>query len=171
MSGLERLNALPAAAAERELLTCCGSREWARRMAAARPFADLPALLARAEEVWRSLDEREWREAFRAHPRIGERRAEAEESRTERERGWSAAEQSGMGSADDATRAALADGNRAYEARFGDVYLVCATGRTAEEMLEMLRRRLENDPAEEIRVAAAEQAKITALRLRRLVSD
>jgi OHCU decarboxylase len=169
VSGLARLNALPAEEAERELLTCCGSRGWARRMAEARPFADEAALLARAEEVWWALDEADWREAFRAHPRIGERRAEAEESRSERERAWSSAEQAGMRSADLATRAALAEGNRVYQQRFGFVFLVCATGKSAEEMLALLRARLENSPGEEIRAAAAEQAKITVLRLRKLV--
>jgi OHCU decarboxylase len=169
VSGLDRLNALPAEAAERELLACCGAREWARRMAAARPFADEAALLARAEDVWWALDQADWREAFRAHPPIGGRKAEAETSRSERERGWSSAEQAGMRSADQATRAALAEGNRVYQERFGFVYLVCATGKSAEEMLALLRARLENPPGEEIRVAAAEQAKITALRLRRLV--
>ena len=169
MSGVERLNALPAEAAEAELRACCGSRAWARRMAAARPFAREDALLALAEELWWSLDEADWLEAFRAHPRIGEREAEA--GQTERERGWSAGEQAGADAADAATRAELAAGNRAYEARFGFIYIVCATGRSAEEMLSILRGRLANDPAAELRTAAAEQAKITALRLQKLLGS
>lgn len=164
-----RLNALPAGEAEAELRTCCGSREWARRMSALRPFADLAGVLEAADEVWWSLDRAEWLEAFRSHPRIGERRAEA--PRTGREEGWSRGEQSGMDAAAEETRRALAEGNRAYEARFGHVYLVCATGKSAEEMFALLRERLSNDPGAELRVAAGEQEKITRLRLRKLLAS
>jgi OHCU decarboxylase len=168
MSGLDRLNALPAADAERELLTCCGSRAWARRMAAARPFRDADELLARADDTWWTLDEADWLEAFRSHPRIGERKAEA--GQTGREQAWSAGEQAGMTAAADATRVALAEGNRAYEARFGHIYIVCATGRSADEMLALLQSRLANDAATEIRVAAEEQRKITRIRLQKLLA-
>jgi OHCU decarboxylase len=168
MSGLDRLNALPADDAERELLTCCGSRAWARRVAAARPFADADALLQTADATWWDLDESDWREAFRSHPKIGEKKAEA--GQTNREQAWSAGEQAGMTSAADATRDALAEGNRAYEARFGYIYIVCATGRTADEMLALLQQRLENDPQTEIRAAAEEQRKITRIRLQKLLA-
>lgn len=168
MSALDRLNALPPADAERELLACCGSREWARRVAAARPFPGEAALLDRADAVWAELGEADWREAFRAHPRIGEREAEA--GQTGRERAWSAGEQAGMRTAEDATRRALADGNREYEARFGFIYILCATGRSADEMLALLRERLANDPAAEIRAAAEEQRRITRLRLEKLLA-
>ena len=168
MSALERLNALPPGEAERELLTCCGSREWARRVAAARPFAGAAALLERADAVWWELGEEDWREAFRSHPRIGEKKAEA--GQTGRERAWSAGEQAGMRTAAEATQRALAEGNRAYEARFGWIYIVCATGKSADEMLELLRRRLANDPDTEIRVAAEEQRRITRLRLEKLLA-
>ena len=167
MSGLARLNALPADDAERELLTCCGSRAWARRMADARPFGDADDLFARADGTWRALGEADWLEAFRSHPRIGENKAEA--GQTGREQAWSAGEQAGMTSAAAATRAALAEGNRAYEARFGHIYIVCATGRSADEMLALLRSRLANDAATEIRVAAEEQRKITRIRLQKLL--
>lgn len=168
MSALERLNSLPPADAERELLACCGSREWAHRVAAARPFPDAAALLERADAVWAELGEADWREAFRGHPRIGE--SEAQAGQTGRERAWSAGEQAGMGTAAGATRRALAEGNRAYEERFGFIYIVCATGRTADEMLALLRARLANDPAAEIRVAAEEQRRITRLRLEKLLA-
>jgi OHCU decarboxylase len=168
MSGLDRLNALPADEAQRELLTCCGSRAWARRVAAARPFADAVALFDRADAVWWELDESDWREAFRSHPKIGEKKAEA--GQTGREQAWSAGEQAGMTGAADATRDALAEGNRAYEARFGYIYIVCATGRTADEMLALLRQRLANDPGTEIRVAAEEQRRITRIRLEKLLA-
>lgn len=167
MSGLARLNALPALAAEAELLTCCGSREWARRMAALRPFAGEDALFDAADVVWWALDREDWLEAFRSHPRIGERKAEA--GQTQREQGWSRGEQAGMDAAAEATRRALADGNRAYEERFGHIYLVCATGRSADELLSILRSRLQNPPERELRVAAEEQAKITRLRLQKLL--
>lgn len=169
MSGVHRLDSLPAAEAERELLACCGSREWARRMAAARPFGGPAALLERADALWWELDEADWREAFRSHPRIGEREAEAGQSG--RERAWSAGEQAGMGTAAAETQRALAEGNRAYEARFGFIYIVCATGRSADELLALLHARLANDPATEIRVAAEEQRRITRLRLEKLLAE
>ena len=168
MSALDRLNALAPGDALGELLTCCGSREWARRMVAARPFADAGALLATADTVWWALGEADWLEAFRSHPRIGEKKAEAGQS--SRERAWSAGEQAGMSAAAEATQQALASGNRAYEARFGFIYIVCATGRTADEMLAILRRRLSNDPATELRIAAGEQSKITRIRLEKLLA-
>jgi OHCU decarboxylase len=168
VSALDRLNSLPPADAQRELLACCGSRRWAGRVAAARPFPDAAALLDRADAVWGELDEADWREAFRAHPRIGEREAEA--GQTGRERAWSAGEQAGMDTAAEATRRALAEGNRAYEERFGFIYIVCATGRTADELLALLRERLANDPAAEIRAAAEEQRRITRLRLEKLLA-
>ncbi len=168
MSALGRINGLPAGEAERELLTCCGSREWARRMAAGRPYADERSLLEHAATVWWGLNEAEWREAFRSHPRIGERKAEA--GQTAREQAWSAGEQAGMESAAEATQRALAEGNRAYDERFGYIYIVCASGKTADEMLAILTRRLANDPATELRAAAEEQRKITCIRLEKLLA-
>ncbi|MBD0320570.1 MAG: 2-oxo-4-hydroxy-4-carboxy-5-ureidoimidazoline decarboxylase [Gemmatimonadetes bacterium] len=168
MSALDRLNALPADDAERELLTCCGSREWARRMAAERPFATPDALLGRADSVWWALGEDDWLEAFRSHPRIGEKKAEA--GQTSREQAWSAGEQAGMLTAAGATQRALAEGNREYDERFGFIYIVCATGKSADEMLALLRRRLANDRTTELRAAAGEQAKITRIRLQKLLA-
>jgi 2-oxo-4-hydroxy-4-carboxy-5-ureidoimidazoline decarboxylase len=169
MSGLDRLNALPPPGAREALLACCASPEWARRMAEARPFADRGDLLARADALWWAVGEAEWLAAFRGHPRIGERETAAPQ--TGRAAGWSAAEQAGVGGAAEAVRRALAEGNRAYEARFGFVFLICATGRSAEEMLQSLRVRLANDPPTELRTAAAGQARITAIRLRKLIAD
>lgn len=169
MSGLDRLNALPAPEAVAALLQCCGSREWARRMEARRPFGDREALLRAADEVWWARGEDDWLEAFRSHPRIGETKAAA--GQTDRERAWSAGEQSGMASAGEATRAALAAGNREYEARFGYIYIVCATGRGPDEMLALLRQRLDSTPQDELRTAAAEQARITRLRLEKLLDS
>lgn len=169
MTGLKRLNALPAEQAVAELLTCCGSREWARQMADRRPFSDTAELLNTADGVWWSLNRADWLEAFRSHPRIGERKAEA--GQTHREKQWSEREQAGLGTAADGTRKALAEGNRAYEARFGHIYLVCASGKSGEELLAILTQRLGNEPETELRVAAEEQRKITRLRLEKLLSS
>ena len=169
MSALARLNELPAGEAERELLTCCGSRVWARRMAAARPFPDERSLLEKAETVWWGLTEADWLEAFRAHPRIGERKAETPQG--ERAAAWSAQEQAGATSAGVDVAAALAEGNREYEQRFGHIYIVSAAGKTADELLSILRERLSHDAETELRVAAGEQAKITRLRLEKLLAE
>lgn len=154
------LNALDESDAQAALLRCCGSRPWVEQMLAGRPFADDTGVFAAAERCWWSLGTTGRLEAFAAHPRIGERADDA----------WARAEQSGMAAADIAMRQALSDGNRAYEERFGHVFLICATGRGADDMAAELRRRLGNDPASELRIAAGEQAKITRLRLEKLVT-
>jgi 2-oxo-4-hydroxy-4-carboxy-5-ureidoimidazoline decarboxylase len=132
-------------------------------MLARRPFEDVQSLLTAAEDTWWSLAPEDWREAFAHHPRIGEHQAASPQD--DRARGWSAAEQRGVADAGDETRAAIADGNREYERRFGHIYLVSAAGKSAPELLAILRSRLANDPDTELRVAAGEQAKITRLRL------
>lgn len=165
---LRRLNALSAAEAHDELLTCCGSPRWARAVARLRPFDDREELMEAAERVWNELEPADWLEAFHAHPRIGESKAAA--GQTAREAGWSAREQAGAATAGEDERAALARGNAEYEARFGHIYIVCATGRSASEMLSILRARLANDAQTELRVAAGEQARITRIRLGRLLS-
>jgi len=155
------LNALSEERARGALGRCCGARHWVDGMLAARPFASDAELLAAAERVWWGLGRADWLEAFAAHPRIG--------ARAEAMTDWARREQAGANGAAEATLAALAQGNRTYEKRFGHLFLICATGRTADEMLGALRARLTNDPATELRVAAEEQAKITRLRLDRLV--
>lgn len=148
------------------LLACCGSTRWVTLMLARRPFASMDRLLAAAKDVWNALSEDDWKEAFSHHPRIGERNlSQAKFAAT---RSLSEKEQAGVSGASEDVMAALADVNRAYEDRFGYVFLICATGRTAAEMLSLARERLTNDPATEIQIAAAEQAMITALRLERL---
>lgn len=166
---LIELNRMPAAEAEAAFLDCCGARRWARTMAAARPFADLEAVAARAEHEWWKLPPGDWQEAFRAHPRIGETQGDDGHAGG-RAAGWSAGEQSGVGDAD-ALRTELAAANRAYEERFGHLYVVCASGRSGREMLADLRTRLDHSADEEIRVAAGEQAAITRLRLEKLLAD
>lgn len=156
---LERLNALPAADAEEELLACCGSRAWSRRMAAARPFRSEEEMAEEADRVWRGLSESDWLEAFAAHPRIGEKTGTD----------WSRQEQAGTAGASPETLANLADANRDYEERFGHVFIVCASGKNAAEMLRLLESRLGNDPRTELAIAAEEQRKITRLRLQKLL--
>ena len=159
--GMARLNALLPEEARAELRACCGSSTWAERMVAARPWRDLASAKSEAARVAEGLTEPDWLEAFGAHPRIGEKKADA--------RGWSAEEQAGVGGADRATLDALADANRAYEAKHGFVYIVCATGKTAEEMLALARSRLQGDRARELLRASEEQRAITDLRLEKLV--
>jgi 2-oxo-4-hydroxy-4-carboxy-5-ureidoimidazoline decarboxylase len=149
--------------ARRLLARACGSSRWVDRMMDRRPFESCASLLSAAREEWDGLAEDDWREAFAHHPKIGDR--ETLRERFPSTADLSTREQAGMDSAPDDVLDALAEGNRRYEERFGYIFIVCASGRSAEEMLEMLNARLGNDPAREIRIAADEQAKITALRL------
>jgi OHCU decarboxylase len=166
--GLARLNALDAEACARELLKCCGAQAWAREMTARRPFEDTEELMLTADQVWWSLGTRDWHEAFASHPKIGERKSARAQS--EHAAAWSAREQAGARDATQTTLDELAEANRAYEAKFGHIFIVCATGKTAAQMLTLLRARLPNDPGIELRNAAAEQRKITRLRLEKLLS-
>jgi OHCU decarboxylase len=138
-------------------------------MIEARPFVSLEELLAKADSVWRSLSEDDWLEAFRAHPKIGQQKAAA--AKSEQARNWSKQEQSGTAGAAIETRAALASRNQEYEERFGFIFIVCATGKSSEEMLAILNSRLQNDPGTELPVAAEEQRKITRLRLEKLLTQ
>jgi OHCU decarboxylase len=166
---LDRLNSLSRADAEAELLKCCGSTRWSRRMATARPFHDHDALLASADSIWWALTQNDWLEAFRRHPKIGEQESAMAQAPGARQ--WSEQEQAGTTSADDETRRSLVEANEEYARRFGHIYIVCATGKTAAEMLMILKGRLGNDPAKEIRIAAEEQRKITHLRLQKLLDS
>jgi allantoicase len=165
-AGLARLNALAGDDARAALQRCCGSARWAEAMTAARPFEDGPALLRIGERIWWSLDEAAHREAFAAHPRIGEAKTPASGDAA-----WSAGEQRAAASADDAVISALAEANRAYFERHGLVFIVCATGRSAEAMLADLRARTPSSLADELRTAAEEQIKITRLRLAKLLGE
>ncbi|MEW9527926.1 2-oxo-4-hydroxy-4-carboxy-5-ureidoimidazoline decarboxylase [Microbispora sp. NPDC049125] len=147
----------------RDLRPCCASAAWVTAVAGRGPYADLGELLKAGEAALAELDWDGVLEALAAHPRIGERAAGGG-----REAGWSRAEQSGAAAAGDAVLGAIHEGNAAYESRFGHVYLVCATGRTAEEMLGLLRERLDNDEETEREVVRAELSKIVALRLAKL---
>lgn len=157
--GLAAFNARPAAQARDALLACCRAERWAAQVTDGRPYPALAALLARAAEV---LTDDDVTEALAGHPRIGQNPSAAHSS-------WSRSEQSGVATADDQVRAGLAAGNRAYEDRFGHIYLVCAAGRSAPELLRILRSRLGHDPETERQVVRAELAKINELRLTRLI--
>jgi OHCU decarboxylase len=167
IGALSRLNSLTDAAAAEELLKCCASSRWAERLAKRRPFQDLAQLTTAADELWWDSKPQDWLEAFAHHPRIGEKPAANEGG--EETRRWSEQEQSGTRGAARETRAELARANREYERKFGYIFIVCATGKSSDEMLAMLRMRLENDPASELRVAASEQSRITQLRLKKLL--
>lgn len=164
---LTRWNSLSAEEAENQILPCCGSRVWARGMASRRPIADEAALLEASDLTWRGLSEADWIEAFRSHPRIGESRAS--QPVHERSANWSAQEQSGVAGTDDDVKRALAGGNREYEERFGRIFIVCASGKSAAEMLAILRHRLQNDPETELREAVEQQRQIAQIRLKKWI--
>jgi 2-oxo-4-hydroxy-4-carboxy-5-ureidoimidazoline decarboxylase len=147
------------------LRACCASTRWVERTLQRRPFGNVEQLLAVAREVWVALEPADWKEAFAAHPKIGDR--DALRNRFPETAHLAAREQAGVDGASDDVLSALAEGNLAYERRFGFIFIVCASGLTADQMLQLLHARLRNDPATELLIAAEEQAKITALRLAR----
>jgi 2-oxo-4-hydroxy-4-carboxy-5-ureidoimidazoline decarboxylase len=165
---LDELNALSPERAAEVFRSCCGASRWVDAMVARRPFASTDMVMSMADDVWLAMGPDDWHEAFAHHPRIGERAAATPQ--TERAASWSAGEQSSVVDADAAIRAELAEINRQYEARFGFIYIICASGRSADQLLEFARRRLQNSPDDELRVAAEEQRQITRLRLRKLLS-
>jgi len=154
----EVLDAASEEEARAMLLRCCGSSRWVGAMLARRPFASYASLDDAAAEEWDRLMPADWLEAFRHHPPIGGDGGGE----------WSRQEQSGVRLADADTLRALREANAAYQRRFGFIFLVCATGKTAQEMLALLQARMGNSPEVELRVASREQAKITALRLQKL---
>jgi len=166
--GLAALAALPADAARTALLRCCGSTAWATAMLVHRPFEDVAALIRIGERVWWSLDEAAHREAFAAHPKIGAPRPPDQAGNTA---AWARDEQQAAATIDQATATALADANRDYLAKHGFLFIVCATGRSAEAMLAELRERTARSRDDELRTAAEEQIKITRLRLHKLIAE
>jgi len=155
--GLARFNALPNQEVEDRLYECFADRSWAAQVASGRPYPDVDHLLDVAEVAWSELKPGDWLRAFAAHPRIGERGGHAPAT--------SEREQSGVRQASGRTLAALTSENRKYEQRFGHVFIIAARGRSAAELLHALRRRMNNDPVTELEEAAAEQRKITRMRL------
>jgi 2-oxo-4-hydroxy-4-carboxy-5-ureidoimidazoline decarboxylase len=159
-AGIKRLNALEPEEARRQFLNCCGSTVWAERILQFRPFSNVREMHADATDLLAELSEADWKEAFGRHPRIGTTAGVSK---------WSAQEQKGVDGAAQQTLAELAELNDAYFAKFGYIYIVCATDKSAAEMLELLKLRLAHDPKKELIYAAAEQAKITHLRLDKLL--
>ena len=164
---LQWLDHAPEAEVRAALTRCCGSARWVEGMLAARPFASWDHLLGTADHVWWHLGDGDWLAAFDHHPRIGTDLAALRE-KFGATAGWSAGEQSSVAGASEATLQALAAGNHAYEARYDHIFIVCASGLSAEEMLQRLERRMHHSPEDELRIAAGEQARITALRLEKL---
>jgi 2-oxo-4-hydroxy-4-carboxy-5-ureidoimidazoline decarboxylase len=162
---LAGLNALSPGEAAQALRDCCGSSRWIDGMLARRPFESVAQLLSASDQVWRGAGPADWNEAFAHHPRIGERQAAAQVSAAARS--WSEGEQSAA--AGTSTRSRLALANEAYEQRFGRIYLVCAAGRSGEELLTDIQARMKNSPDGELAIAVEEQRKITALRLQVLI--
>jgi len=164
--GLRRLNALTEGEAYAALLACCGSERLARALTAARPYAAATDLFDAAEALWPTVERKEWLAAFASHPRIGQKAGRSKGPA--QARAWSRREQEGVGRAA-APLAALARANEAYYRRFGYIFIICASGRSGEEMLAELQRRLTHDPDMELRIAADEQRKIARLRLGKLL--
>lgn len=161
---LDNWNTLTLEDAAMALLPCCGSPAWAADVASRRPLATLPELLAASDAAWWSLTEENWTDAFNAHPRIGERHAQS--NTTAASLAWSATEQSAA-MTDEAAQAALAAGQRAYEQRFHRIFLVRAAGRSAQQILTELQRRMTNTAEAELHEAAEQQREITHLRLQK----
>ena len=166
---VEELDVLPHDAAAEILSSVCGSSRWTSAMVARRPFVTRETLLHAADDVWNRLSPSDWLEAFAHHPRIGERRTAAPVDATAER--WSEREQSTAAVAGDRLKRELARAQREYEARFGYIFLICAAGRTAEDILTALRTRMRNDPDTELHVAAEEQRQITRLRLAQSVTS
>jgi 2-oxo-4-hydroxy-4-carboxy-5-ureidoimidazoline decarboxylase len=163
MERWERINSASGEEARAQLRICCGAERWIDRMLTRRPFPSRSAAVEAANEEWFALGPADWRDAFNHHPKIGEQAAFVSSAPAAAE--LSAREQAGVTRAPDDTKAALREANREYEIRFGYIFIVCASGKPAEEMLRILRARLKNHPDTEILVAAEEHAKICALRI------
>ncbi len=166
---LDELNLLSRTEAALAFSRCCGSAQWARTMALRRPYQDKDELLKTADAVWRRLSAGDWKEAFSAHTEIGESPTQAGE--TDFTGAWVASEQNGTRTAPEQTVRALAAAGAEYEKKFGYTFVAAATGMASEELLTLLKQRLQNDPGEEIRIASEEQRKITSLRLQKLIGS
>ena len=150
-----------------ELFKCCGSSEWAQKLADNRPFKNKQQLLEVSDATWAGCSKHDGLEAFTHHPKIGDLKSLEKKFASTKE--WAGKEQAGVDSATHKTLTELAEGNKVYENKFGFIFIVCATGKTANEMLAMLNARLQNNPETEIKIAMNEQNKITHIRLEKLI--
>ena len=165
---LKELNALGLEERTAKFQECCNASQWYTPLAAAAPFDSLEKLLAKADVIWANCTEQDWLEAFEAHPKIGDVTSLAKKFAATKE--WAGNEQSEVDNAAAETIAALAKGNQEYEEKFGFIFIVCATGKTAQEMLDLLLERLPNERQQELKIAAAEQHKITKIRINKLLA-
>jgi 2-oxo-4-hydroxy-4-carboxy-5-ureidoimidazoline decarboxylase len=161
MTTVAELDAMPESEAAEVLRSCCGSSQWIDAMTARRPFRSRDVLFKAADEEWSRTTEKDWLEAFSHHPRIGDRSTH----------GWAASEQHGAQNAAITVQDELARINREYEEKFGHIYIVCATGKTAEEMLAIAKSRMNNDRENELKIAAEEQRRIMQIRLEKLTGE
>lgn len=165
---LDALNRLSEADATAAFTQCCAATRWVERMVIDRPFESLDEMLEISDRIWEECDVDDYLEAFEGHPRIGD--VESLAKKYAKTKGWAGGEQKGVEGADASVIQRLADGNKSYEEKFGHIFIVCATGKSAAEMLALLEARMNNDPAQEINVAAEEQNKITRIRLKKLLA-
>jgi 2-oxo-4-hydroxy-4-carboxy-5-ureidoimidazoline decarboxylase len=168
MIDLTILNSWDVAVARAELVRCCGSRRWVDAMIQRRPFATIEELFEASDDIWLGLSSEDWLEAFSHHPKIGGK--DSLRAKFASTKQWSTGEQAGVQLASDEVLDKLTEGNDAYEKKFGYIFIVCATGKSADEMLSLLQARLGNDPDTEIHLAMGEQGKITRIRLEKLLS-
>ena len=165
---IESLNSLTSSEASEQFEMCCGASNWVEKMSANRPFQNDDELFKKAENIWFSLPSKDWLEAFTHHPKIGD--IDSLRKKFYHTKSLAEKEQSAVNGATENTLIELANSNRLYKDKFGFIFIVCATGKSAEEMLVLLKERLENDPKAELLTAAEEQNKITQLRLGNLLS-
>jgi len=165
---LEALNNLSEKEALEVLLKCCGSNHWATQVNSNRPFQRTPALMEAADTAWAACGEQDYLEAFSHHPKIGD--VKSLENKFASTAQWASGEQKSVESASTSTIEKLAELNEAYASKFGFIFIVCATGKSAKEMLELLKARIYNNYADELKIAAGEQHKITIIRLNKLLS-
>jgi 2-oxo-4-hydroxy-4-carboxy-5-ureidoimidazoline decarboxylase len=166
---LSQWNRLPEDEAAAQVLPCCGSQAWARALAAKRPFEELASLLKASDKIWSNLSTADWSEAFASHPRIGSTVPVGKSS--PQSAAWSVREQSDATGAADSVKLALARLNREYERKFGRIFIICATGKSAAEILKKLQRRLNNEDPAKLREAAEQQRQITQLRLKKWLKE
>ena len=165
---LDQLNRLSEADATTAFEQCCGAARWVERMVIGRPFESLAEMIEISDTIWEECDVDDYLEAFTHHPRIGD--VESLAKKYANTKAWASGEQKGVEGADRAVIERLAAGNKSYEEKFGHLFIVCATGKSVAEMLALLEARMPNDPKAEVMVAAAEQNKITRLRLKKLLA-
>ena len=164
---LKKLNTWPEMVAFENLEKCCASKVWVAEMLRRRPYSDRSELFQTAETIWTKLSENDWKEAFLAHPKIGD--VQSLRKKFENTTGWAQSEQAGVKQAPEKLLVELSELNTKYEKKFGFIFIICATGKSAHEMLEAIKARIKNNLETELKNAAVEQLKITKIRLEKLL--